>query len=188
MGGKVGSMSTTLKVCIASFAVLLMLGLPLVVIATVSGAEKIDAYASVVAALGTVGAIFTTIWLASNQNRIAASEARARRVTAKKAIAIMASEAFQCFMTIDKELRAKVGATDRNERLEQVAFSSLMALKGIDLMSLPDDRLIQPISTLINCLERRLIYNAGETGIVDESLLYVLASNAKDCVHAYTKE
>jgi hypothetical protein len=188
MLGKARSMVTKWEVAIVCCGAVLILGLPLFVVAVLPDAGSVSAYASVVAAFGTVGAIFTTIWLAINQNRIAAKDARVRQSIAKKAIAIMADEAFSCFMKIDKALRGKIGAPVRNERLDQVAFSSLLALKGIDLLNLPDDRLIQPISTLINCLERRLIYNAGEEGLVDESLLYILATNAKDSIDVYTKD
>lgn len=150
--------------------------------------EKIvNAYASLLAGYGTVGAIFTTIWLATNQNRIAAKEVIARQVTAKKAIWVISNEAFECFLKIDKQLRGKIDVPVRNERLEQIAYSSLVTLKGINLMSLPDERLIQPISTLISCLERRLVYNPDEHALVDEALLHIMASNARDSIEAYTK-
>ncbi|WAC45610.1 hypothetical protein OU997_05405 [Pseudomonas sp. SL4(2022)] len=147
----------------------------------------VNAYASLLAGLGTVGAIFTTIWLATNQNRIADKEAVVRNTTAKKAISIISREAFECFLKIDKELRGKIGMPKRNERLEQIAYSALIAMRGIDLMNLPDERLIKPIATLINCLERRLVYNPGEHGLTDEALLHVVATNAWECIDSCTK-
>lgn len=146
----------------------------------------VNAYASLLAGLGTVGAIFTTIWLATNQNRIAAREAVARDSTAKKAISVISREAFDCFLKIDKDLRGKIGVPKRNERLEQIAYSALVAMKGIDLLHLPDERLIKPIATLINCLERRLVYNPEEHEWVDEAMLHLIATGAWESIDSYT--
>lgn len=106
---------------------------------------------------------------------------------AKKAISVISREAFECFLKIDKDLRGKIGMPKRNERLEQIAYSALVAMKGIDLMHLPDERLIKPIAALINCLERRLVYNPDEHEWTDEALLHVMASNAWESIDSYTK-